>query len=181
MEKLKINFFTKIKFFLSYFLLSAGPVLAAQNIDGFYDLTFGMSVADVSALYSLVEKPVSGDYDQVFKIDPKINIDGDEYEIEVGFRDNLLVLVQMSRLFWDTQGAYRKCEFEFNKILGLFKVRYGDPDQDASESTTRSSEIRNARFTSQNGNSISLNSLSVDRSCLIVVLYVAQSDGVVQF
>lgn len=151
----------------------AAQALAAQRdtLSGFQNFRFGMNEQELRELVEIGEKRIRDNETELIPTERTI-IDGTAYKLDFLLKENKLYYIGLLAEIKDPLTCVRRLE----RIFGLVKAKYGDPDDDPEYKNDRISETKSVSFTFQDGARIVISTLKLS-SCLEMISYYAGSSG----
>jgi hypothetical protein len=149
---------------------------AADKITGFAQFEFGMSIDATSKLTNLSEGKAqkAEEFDTWHDKSGTIDVLGQSYNIGLGFKDNRLEGVNISRSYDTTSVA---CGYDFESVYGPMKAKYGNPDSPVEKESTEIYTMWSAKFTGTDASKVILSANSLGTLCFINVAYRAGRTG----
>ena len=126
----------------------APQVLAAERdtLSGFRDFRFGMNEQELRELVEIDEKKIQ-DNETELGATERIIIDGTAYKLGFSLKENKLYYIGLHAESEDPLTCVRR----FERIFGLVKAKYGDPDDDPEYENNHGMETKSVNFTFQDG------------------------------
>lgn len=162
-------------------LLLSSPALAIENVSGFRDYSFGMTVDQVEAITDLEPPSVQEDGSIVRSSIDEIEVAGETYDLSFRFRDGVLDSIGLSRMLYDTHKEL--CgQVYYPEVAGSVQSVYGPSDGDPEVIDFGSMMTMSTHFTAPDTSRIIVTSAFVSAGgsegrCLLNVSYQAPSDG----
>ena len=155
-------------------LASVGALVAQseESISGFSPYVFGTTLGTLQEQYDLHYDTLHQDHGPTYTA-PNTTVGGDEYEVRLGFQDDILHHISLTRWIEGSSSQFQ-CETEFNNILGAVQARYGPPDADPLVRGIAGVRSLEVRFTRSDLSQIRILAASTG-ICLISVDYSAGS------